>query len=826
MSDGRHAYTSGRTSGPDSNYDLQGESVSSNWHPRKRRELSPWLLFFAGLFAAGTVLISRVGWPACVLGLLAIVCVVGGVVVQAAKDKAKAKDTSAGVRQQAMRTSGPEAVDAPLAKDVSLSMWGVHESLVGIPYLDRDAEAEVVEAFEEERPVLVLGDSMVGKTRMASKLVAELFPNRQVVIPDIPNGVATLMNAGEIPVESIVWLDDLERYLADPKDLKTKWIDQLQQAGNVVVATMRESFYERFQPSDDMPRTQWDTLLRFRVVRLKNDPEERKKLAAFSPIPRIRDGILKHGLGTYAGGGFLAVERLESGRVTTPIGAALVLVAIDWQRTGISEAIPEETAIKLSGLYLAEPSSPLDPEQVRSGLAWATDNSSGGSTYRLTTRASDGNLRPFDYLVDHVASSRKAIPNEVWEAAAQSDASPGRLNTAGVSANMLGRQEIAERFFVRAAEMGDPEGMANLATARERQNRIAEAETLHRRAAEAGSPHGMTGLAVILLRSGRTEEAEGLLRVAAVNGDADAMANLGFIMMRRGEEDEGRGWYRRAAAAGSGLGMTNYGMQLEGEGRQEEAEALYRAATARGNGAGMYQLSLILSRRGEDAEAERLLTRAVRHGNPAAMAVLASHMEGMGNQAEAERLSTMAADRGDAYGLALQGKRMAERGELDGAEKLLKRSAEQGFTFGIHCLGVLLARSGRMEEAKVQYRKAITDGDAQSMVNLGLLLTEEDRKEEATALYQQASDLGLPLAMFLLAEDLEDKGRQQEAEELVKKAASMKEPRSITKLGMVAAERDDYDEALRLLRQASTMGHRHAAECLKVLNDHLKAKEK
>lgn len=795
--------------------------MASFWRSRKRRELSWWLAVPLVIFAAGAAIVPRVGWPVWATLILAIVCAAGAGAFLFAKERAKASDVSAGIRQQSMRTNGPDGANAPIAKTIPLSTWGVHESLVGVPYLERDAEDEVIAAFEEQQPVLVLGDSMAGKTRMASKLIQELYPNRPVIVPDVPDGVATIMNAGETPQESVIWLDDLERFLADPKNLKTKWIEDLQEADNVIIATMRESFYEGFQPSKELSRTQWQTLRRFRTVRLKNDSEERRKLAAKSPIPRISEGILKYGLGTYVGGGFLAIERLETGRTTNPIGAALVCAAIDWQRSGISDTIPEATALALVDAYIEESDPRLAPEDMASGRAWATDRAAGGGAFRLLTQTEEGAWRPFDYLVDHFALSGKPLPNRLWNAVAQADASAGRLNNAGLIASFAGEGTAATTLFERAAALGDPEAMANLATNFARQDRLSEAEELHRQSADAGSAHGMTGLGVLLLRRGNIAEAESLFRQAAITGDGDAMANLGFILMRRGDTAEGTEWYRCSANAGSGLGMTNYGMQLERSGRTAEAEALYRAAMSRRNGAGMYQLARLLAGEGKTAEIEVLLQQAVELDNPAAMSWLAAIEDAKGEHDEAKRLYAKAADRDDAVGLAVIGKAMTEQGQYEEAEKLLIRSANHGLTFGIHCLGVFLARTGRLEEAKVQYGLAIADGDIQSMVNLGALLWDEDEKLEAEALFWKAADLGSTQAMCLLAEELSQQGKEEAAGDLLKKAASLGDSGAITELGKKATEREDYLEAVRLFQRAAEMGHSYAAECLNALRKHL-----
>lgn len=797
------------------------------WRQRKSQEYSWWIVAFLGLFAAGTIFIARVGWPNWLLGLLGIVCAVGAIVMQAVKDRAKGRDVSTTTRQQSMRTTGPNAAAGIAPRDVSSRMWGIHQALVDVPYVERDAEREVADALAAGQPVLILGPSMAGKTRMAAELIQELYSARPVIMPDVPNGLATLMNAGEVPRESVLWLDDAERYLGDPSNLKAKWLEELQQADNVIVATMREVAYESFQPHEERPRTQWETLRCFKVVRLRNLPEERTRLAAEVHNPRIREGILKYGLGTYVGGGFLAVERLETGRSTNPVGAAFVLIAIDWQRSGIGEAIPRDTLLSLIPTYIDSDELPLTPVDAEAGLNWATNKTVGGGAFRLLTPSPDGEFRPFDYLVDYVASSGSAVRSSLWRAASEADATAGRLHTAALTASFAGEAEYALRFFQRAALLGDAEAMANFGTALERQDRLAEAEEQYKKAADLGNPHGMTGLGLLLMRRGELAEAEQLLLQAANAGVGDAMSNLGRLIFRRGETVEAVEWYRRAAAAGSGLGMTNYGIQLEKEGRLEEAELLYREASARRNGAGMYQLAKLLEARGHQDEAEALLRQAVANGNPAAMVALAMKLAERGRQDEANGLFERAAGKDDEVALTIVGKRLLDAGQYEQAQPLLMRAAEHGSGFGMFYLGLVHAQFGEKEQAKVQYRRAAETGHIHDINTLLSLADRLNGDKCARPLYRTAADLGSVYAMHRLASILRLDGEHEEADSLLvraraqeamlEKAAFSGDTDSILQLGTIEAGRGHLDKARTLFRQAAERGSAYAAQCLAAL---------
>ncbi|WP_190243044.1 tetratricopeptide repeat protein [Arthrobacter globiformis] len=714
-----------------------------------------------------------------------------------------------------------------LAKDIPLRMWGVHQSWIETPYLHRDAEEETKKALARLEPVLILGSSMAGKTRMAAELVQELFPGKRVFIPDPPDGLANVMNAGDMPEQHVVWLDDLERYLQDSKNAKARWIEGLQKSGNIVVATMRSSLFEGFMPNNDQPRTQWETLQCFTRVHLTDETVESQRLASLSRNPELRRGILNYGLGTYLGGGFLAVERLDAGRSTNPVGRAFVLAAIDWQRSGIGDAIPEAVARALVSTYAASSKSRPSAEELDAGLKWSTAKTVGGGLFSLLELTQDGSLRPFDYLVDHVASSGVPVTSQVWRAAVKSDVPPGQLTSAGINAQFAGHDDIAAAFFERAARLGDSNAMVNYAISLERQDQIGEAKVWDTKAAEAGNPRGVTGLAVKLLREGKTEDAEKLLQQAAGAGEGSAMTNLGYILIGRGETAEGIAWHKRAAEAGSPLGMTNYGLQLELQGNVTAAEAWYRKAQSKGDGAALFQLAMLSKKQGKSDEVEPLLREAVKRGNPAAMGWLGSIMAAKGQQLEAERLFERAAKRGGAAGLAMVARKLAEEGNYDEAERLLRRAVEQKLPGSITDLGVIYVRQGRIEDAKSQYALGIAAGEDQARLNLGLLLIEEGELQDGQALFRAAANRGSSDGMYLLAQSLLEEGKRGDAAEaavLLEKAAVLGHLDALCESGKRAADQGDLVKAFKRLAQAADHGHLHAAECLALLK--LQAGEK
>ncbi|MBG6185111.1 TPR repeat protein [Arthrobacter sp. CAN_A214] len=758
---------------------------------------------------------------------LGIVGVAGLAIGPFLKEKAKVKDASVATRRQFMLTRGSGSALAPLANEVPLNTWRVHQSRIEVPYLRRDAEEQFITAVKNSEPVLVLGSSMAGKTRMAAQLIKENFSDTRVFIPDAPDGVSNILNVGDIPSRHIIWLDDLDRYLRDPKDLKARWIQELRSNGNILVATMRSTSYESFMPnSDEQSKSGWDTLQCFTKIYLTDDTAESVRLANSSGNPELSMGIMNYGLGTYLGGGYLAVERLEAGRSTKPVGRAFVLAAIDWQRAGVTDPIPRGTAENLVHAYLGSTQSRVTSSGITEGLAWATDKAGGGGLFGLVEETDEGCLRPFDYLVDFVSSTNTPIPYSLWLAVEQCVASGSQLNRAGVIAEASGQFPSAAILFERAAMQGDLDGMHNYSISLERQDQIVEAMKWDQKAADAGNFQALTGLAVKMLRSGeQTDDALRMLREAADAGDGSAMANLGVVFLERGQTAEGFEWYRRAAEAGSALGMVNYGIQLERQGDESAAKAWYQRAKDQGDasGAAHFQLSILADKRGNKDEADRLLREAVVRRNPTAMGRLGMILADQGRHNEAKTLFEGAAQRGGAVGLAMVGRDLADQGKYPQAEQNFKRAIAQGLHGDVTDLGVMYANTGRIEEAKEQYMVAISANDDNALRNYGGLLIHENKLADGEEIFRRAAANGSPMGMYFTAEVLFAGGKaddQAEAFVLLEQAANLGNLDALCESGRRAADEGDLEKARLLLRKAADGGHTYASECLRLIESH------
>ena len=228
------------------------------------------------------------------------------------------------------------------------------------------------------------------------------------------------------------------------------------------------------------------------------------------------------------------------------MGYALVRVAVDWRRCGLTRAVPKTVLVTpgLVAIYLAGwPEDPRSREALDRGLRWAAGeiNATVALLGRRFADPADSSVEAFealDYLVEHVARAGGAVPEQLWQVSLD-EARPSEWMGLGYAAYRSTNLAVAEQAFGKAAEAGDGEAMTHLGVLLQRRGRSEEAEAWYRRAAnaghaEAGGREVMTHLGVLLQRRGRLEEAEAWYRRAAKARDREAMTHLGVLLQRRG----------------------------------------------------------------------------------------------------------------------------------------------------------------------------------------------------------------------------------------------------------------------------------------------------
>lgn len=569
----------------------------------------------------------------------------------------------------------PAATDAP-----------VREGLP--PYVRRDVHDDLAQAFAAGGVVVIEGRSASGKSRLAYEAMHEYAPGRWLIVPETTEALREIRKAGVPLRQAVVWLDDLDRYLAGG-GLDGGILDALCPPGRsdvLLLATVRSEARRDLSAPDldsSVKRASEEVFDRAHTVTLHRDLDvrERSRAERLRDDPRISAALdqanreLPAGFAEYLAAGPAALRRWRAARDGEhPVAGAIISAAVDVRRAGITHSVPRALLEELHEHYLA-PRDRTGQERLpgfTDGLRWATDPVSGASACLIT--AGDDRYEPFDYLTDQAQRSGTVtdVPDVVWET--------------------LGR------------EVPDEDAYA-LAFAAYHAGKFAVSEAAYRVAAATGHATAMNNLAVLLNETGRREPAERWWRRAVDAGHVTAMRNLGTLLRDTGRREEAEKWYVRAIDAGHLSAMHNLAVLLADDGREEEAETWWRRAAERGHFTAMDRLAIILRRRGRTDEAEHWWRRAAEAGHANAMRNLGDLLYEAGGTDEGwwrratESTTTMANNRGD-----------------------------------------LLRRMGRTQEAETAYRQAADGGDVVAMRNLAGLLEETGRDGEAQRWRRAADD--------------------------------------------------------------------------------------
>ena len=95
----------------------------------------------------------------------------------------RGRETARTTRAALQGTTGADGSMLPTVTSAGLEAR-VHPTVVTIPYIHRDQEEVICDHLRAGRPVLLIGSSMVGKTKMAAQVIIREFGDRPTAIPD------------------------------------------------------------------------------------------------------------------------------------------------------------------------------------------------------------------------------------------------------------------------------------------------------------------------------------------------------------------------------------------------------------------------------------------------------------------------------------------------------------------------------------------------------------------------------------------------------------------------------------------------------------------
>jgi hypothetical protein len=322
---------------------MGGAGLQSRW--------PSWPVTFAVvgvIFAGGAGAVAK--WPHAWWWLVVVMAVAAAAMppALAALSQASQRRQEIGrtARAGLQGTTGTDGDKLPAAGTADLEAR-VHQTVLPVPYIHRDEEDTIRARLRARRPVLLIGSSMVGKTKMAARVIAEEFGSWPVAIPDSKTVLADLEAKDAALQDSVIWLDDIDR-LIGAGGITDGALRQLAARGNIIVGTIRAKAYDRFRPSDQLRLPEWDVLSVFEHVFISRDltQKEQERLARAVDDPDIRDRIRTVGLGEYVGAAAQVTEALKLGAGgTDPVGYALVLAAADWRRCGMTRPMPSSMLV-------------------------------------------------------------------------------------------------------------------------------------------------------------------------------------------------------------------------------------------------------------------------------------------------------------------------------------------------------------------------------------------------------------------------------------------------------------------------------------------------
>jgi hypothetical protein len=193
-------------------------------------------------------------WPHAWWWLVVVMVVAAAVTPPAlvALSQASQRRREEGRAARGLQGTGLKGSKLPAAATADLETR-VHRTVVFIPYIHRDEEDTLRAYLRAGRPALLIGSSMVGKTKMAAHVIAEEFGSRPVAMPDSKTTLADL-EAQDLTLQgTVIWLDDIDR-LIGAGGITDGLLRRLAAAGNIIVGTIRARAYNRFQPSDQLRR--------------------------------------------------------------------------------------------------------------------------------------------------------------------------------------------------------------------------------------------------------------------------------------------------------------------------------------------------------------------------------------------------------------------------------------------------------------------------------------------------------------------------------------------------------------------------------------------
>ena len=678
-------------------------------------------------------------------------------------------------------------------READLRLLGVHEaiSVPGVPdevppeYVPRDVDAaefgvraKVAAAAQRGGFVLLVGGSSVGKTRCAAETVKALLPDSWLVHPADPAEVAALAQAP--PPRTVVWLDELQRYLDGEPGLTGAAVRALLSASPpaVIIGTLWPDRYNAYiavpAPGGADPhareRQVLDLAAVIRIAPEFSSAEQDRARSAAARDRRLAVALEAAGYGltqTLAAAPQL-VARWQDAKAADPYAWAVLTAALDAARLGARAPLsPALLRAAAPGYCTSAQQAEAPRNWFEQAMAYATEKLHGAVAALAPAGSGMGHVAGYtvaDYLIQHASRERRAtrVPASTWDAILNHVRDPADAARLAESAKGRLLYRYAIPLYRHAAAAGDRAAVRPLVILLADRGDVDEL----RARADAGDAYVAMLLAILLADRGDLDQ----LRARANAGDQFAAMTLTILLSRRGDVEE----LRDRGDAGDQFAAKELAHRLAGRRDLDQP----RARGDAGDRTFVRMLAGLLAEQlAERGDVDEPRVRADA-GDQFAAARLAERgdVDGLraradaGDGAAAERLAVLLAERGNVDELRTRAdagdwnaafelaRLLARRGELD--ELRARANADNPYAAARE-LAVLLAERGNVDELRTR-----ADADDQyAAKELARLLAGHGGLDEAVQILRALADAGLGDS-WQLAELLTQQGRGEEAERL------------------------------------------------------------
>src|SRR6266545_6840165 len=291
-------------------------------------------------------------------------------------------------------------------------------------YVPRDLDADLrtaITASERGGFVLLVGGSSVGKTRALFEAVRAVLPEWWLVHPADTDEIREFRLAPT--PRTVLWLDDLQRYLNQPGGLPAGSVRALVAAGGVVAATVWPDEYSARVASRQSGRP--DPYAKDRevfgiaevvAVADRFSAAERRRAEALAADRRIRVALdtTDAGFTQVLAAGPDLVRWWEQAPADQCYGKALITAALDALRAGAVAPLPRDYFAAAAPGYLTPAAqATAAPDWLDQGLAYATTWLHGAAATLTPVPAGMGQIAGYtvaDYLHQHAPCLYAAPP--------------------------------------------------------------------------------------------------------------------------------------------------------------------------------------------------------------------------------------------------------------------------------------------------------------------------------------------------------------------------------------------------------------------------------